>query len=196
MPELGERRFRWNPKKGKHDLWVFAYNPAKQVTRWYSEDNFHKYGYKIDTRGYKTNDSNKGRALRENIVDVLETKLSELYNDKLVDKIRLILNNTPDKVLKDWAEENAHLISTYFKYEESFLNEPDMDGRLFILIQKIGKDLGKIDINPYSPEYINETTIKDKGTKYVVDNLQIAEKNRKNYVKLAQLEKVDFNKKE
>lgn len=196
MPELGEIRMRWNPKKGKHDQWIFAYNPSQQTTKWYKYDTFHKYGYKTDIRGYQTVDSGKGRALRENIVDVLETKLSELYNDKLVDKIRLILNNTPDDVLKDWAEDNVRLIRTYFKYEESFLNEADMDGRLFILIQKIGKDLGKIDINPYSPEYINETTIKDKGTKYVIDNLQIAEKNRKNYVKLAQLEKVDFNKKE
>ena len=98
--------------------------------------------------------------MKANIISLIE-------NDKLVDKIRLILNNTPDKVLKDWAEENAHLISTYFKYEESFLNEPDMDGRLFILIQKIGKELS-IGKNVYA----DATHLNENSREKLLNNLK------------------------
>ena len=91
MPELGEVRIRRN-KYGKQEEWIYSYNPAKQVTRWHSVANFIKYGYQLDVENYIGDEASKGRALRENIVDVLETKLTELYNDKLVDEIRLILN--------------------------------------------------------------------------------------------------------
>lgn len=182
MPELGEVRIRRN-KYGKQEEWIYSYNPAKQVTRWHSVANFIKQGYQVNIEGYVGENASKGRALRENIVDVLETKLSENYNYQLVEDIRRILNRVDDEKLKEFADENTHLISTYFRYEESQLGSADMDGRLFVLIQKIAKELGKEDINPYSEKYVNITDGK---------KLNDINKARKAYVKLANLEKVNI----
>ena len=185
MPELGEVRIRRN-KYGKQEEWIYSYNPAKQVTRWHSVANFIKYGYQLDVENYIGEDAGKGRALRENIVDVLQTKLSENYNYQLVDDVKRILNRTNDEDLAEFADDNSHLLSTYFRYEESNLSSSDMDGRLFVLIEKIGKELGNTTIDPYSKKYASESN--------TGKNMNKVNKAKKAYVKLANLEKVNLDK--
>ena len=151
MPEIGDVKRIKGRKK------IFAFNPEKGIARYYGEKTIYTRSYitskELVEQKFQSAHTNKARALRENIVDTVRTKISESFNEyTLVDDVTSILNTYSDEKLKQFADDNKELIGYFFSYEDSTINTSDMDARLFLLLQKLG-------IDPYNPRYAGDIDI-------------------------------------
>ena len=123
----------------------YVFNPAKGVARYYSlretfENVYIKDKYIVE-RDYSYKESNKARALRDNIISTIELKISDDYNDyTIMSDVRNKLNLMDDKQLTKFADDNYNLIQHFFKYEDSAIGSSDMDARLFLLLSALGLD--------------------------------------------------------
>lgn len=140
---------------------VFAFNPEKGIARYYGYKTVYTRSYisskELVEEKFQSEHMNKARALRENIIDTVRTKISESFNEfALVDDVTSILNTYSDKELKDFAEKNKALIGYFFSYEDSSINTSDMDARLFLLLKQLG-------IDPTNKKYVGDIDNPNEG---------------------------------
>ncbi len=158
MPEIGDIKYIKGRKK------IFAFNPEKGIARYYGAKTIYTRSYitskELVEEKFQSAHTNKARALRENIIDTVRTKISTSFNEyALVDDVTSILNTFSDDRLKEFADENKDLIGYFFSYEDSSINTSDMDARLFLLLQKLG-------IDPYNPKYMGDIDIKGNDVNF------------------------------
>ena len=182
MPELGdiiniktkkvykEGELDFSKIKNIRNYRQFVFNPAKGVARYYSlretfENVYIKDQYIID-RDYSSTQSNKARALRDNIISSIELKISNNFNDYVImGDVKNILNLMTDDELTKFADKNYDLIQHFFKYEDSKIGSSDMDARLFLLLSALGLD-------PNDKRYRTNTNATEEDTVKLLKNME------------------------
>lgn len=157
MTEVGTvRRIK---RGGKSHRYIYAFNRETfkfSYIRYHITDDLYDKKYVLDPKiveGYKREVyTNKARALRENILGVIETRTSSDYDKAgLLEEVKDKLYSMTDEQIHQFSKDNNNLLREYFFYEQTIkengtthtvvnrdVGTKDMDASTQVVLESLG----------------------------------------------------------